>query len=293
MPNHDCPPDTVMRVGQIFTDLKRPLDRIAEPLEPLPASIETYKDNWQYNQGNTKSFSIGVYTQFLMTILGLGGDVDVAFTRSDGTILKTKRLMTTFIKLDSNDDYVRNVIAQPAAQKFFRDNRKAYKLYMITGIKIAQNAAVEVNVGQSIDVSATVGVDGSTTGVPIQIGPKATVARGTEHSESFDGSSDFVFAYRVRAIYVDRKSGAVTSKDQVKGALLDVEGGKYRTDDVASSVADYSAAETDEVIQVDDSIELAGIAIKDVGLAKEDRNGYKLVGEGDDDGTATNILQLG
>jgi hypothetical protein len=77
MPNRDCPPNTVMKLGQLFTDLKAPLRHLAEPLEPLPPQIETYKENWRTSSNEKKCFSLGVYTQFLASILGIGGDADV------------------------------------------------------------------------------------------------------------------------------------------------------------------------------------------------------------------------
>jgi hypothetical protein len=279
MPNRDCPPNTVMKLGQIFTDLKAPLRRLAEPLEPLPTQIETYKENWQTSSNEKKRFSLGVYTQFLASILGIGGDADIAFSRANGTVLRTVRLDTIFIEPD--EEYVERAVAYPPVREFFTKNPKVSTAYMVTGIKIARNAAMEAQSDRSVEFSGETGVDGTPAGVPVQIGPKGSVTRAKEHVESFEGSSDFVFAYRIRVVYLDRKTGNVRSKDYVKGALYD-DGPRKEIEDSRKLVEGSEEA--------DEDFEVAGLSFEDFGI-DEKVEAFRSVDAEDDDGVTVKVLQ--
>lgn len=58
--------------------------------------------------------------------------------------------------------------------------------------------------------------------VPISGGPSVEGAVENKGSVSWEGSSDFVFAFRVRKVLVEKKTGAVKSDEDYKdGAMLE------------------------------------------------------------------------
>jgi hypothetical protein len=107
------------------------------------------------------------------------------------------------------------------------------------------------------------------------------VTRAKEHSESFEGSSDFVFAYRLRVVYLDRKAGNVRSKDYVKGALYD---------DGPKKAVEHSQKPVEGSEGAGEDFEVAGLSFEDFGI-DEKVDAFRSVDAEDDDGVAVKVLQ--
>jgi hypothetical protein len=205
-------PDDSIKLGQIFLDLERPDVALCLPLEPLPETSQSYKDNWEEERSRTFSGSIGIWAQFLALILGLGGNVAANLEREDSNVLRFTKLETTYIKPALVAEYVAKSMASGAIQDHLKRNPKTTTAFMITGVKVVRGAEVSNRRGRGFGGDGMVGV-----GIPG--GPTASIQRHVVNHQSFTGSSDFVFAYRLRKITLQRKHAQFKSADHVKGAI--------------------------------------------------------------------------
>jgi hypothetical protein len=90
------------------------------------------------------------------------------------------------------------VVAQIRRSKF--DYRK--RLYMITGVRIARGARLSRKDSKARGGNAKTMVDlAAVSPVPLKVGPEVHVMRENEGSYSFNGASDFVYAYRVCEVH--------------------------------------------------------------------------------------------
>ena len=97
---------------------------------------------------------------------------------------------------------------------------------MITAVKIARGASAKSARSVGRGVEGRVGLDGALLlgGAPVSLGPEVGVSWGRTEGGSFEGSSDFVFAFRLRRIAVQRKGGQVTHAEYVSGAMYGDQG---------------------------------------------------------------------
>jgi hypothetical protein len=215
--NYDYAPDDLIRIGQIIADPKSPDKPIGRPFQPLPDVHSSYKDDWEKEKSRTLTGSVGVWAQFLALILGIGVDVAANFEREEGDGLKFKRLETSFIVPDKK--YIED--STKDLKDFLRENPRTRSVYMVTGVKIARGAEVVRKRVRGAGGEGNASIDATAmTGVPVSTGPKTSIAWRNVDSESFSGSSDFVFAYRLRKISIEANTGQVTeNNDFVRGAL--------------------------------------------------------------------------
>ncbi|KAF2809683.1 uncharacterized protein BDZ99DRAFT_532255 [Mytilinidion resinicola] len=128
------------------------------------------------------------------------------------------KLETSFMKGDWKlAEYVKASILQPTVKQYFEANPKKTP-YMIIGFKVARGAE---NIRKKLregGADASVGIDGTMVGIPVSGGPKAGFSNTNSNSVGFGGSSDFVFAHRVRKIKINWKTMDIESEDYIRGA---------------------------------------------------------------------------
>ena len=130
------------------------------------------------------------------------GDISVIFAREDDTLLKFRELETFVI--EPSREYVEASMRMAPVQDYLRENPKSHSLFMITGIKVARGAECTKRKSRAGGVEGNASIDlTNTTRVPVSAGPQGSLSRGREHRETFGGSSDFIFAYRLCRISVD------------------------------------------------------------------------------------------
>jgi hypothetical protein len=109
----------------------------------------------------------------------------------------------------------------PVATRMLTKQRKA--LFVIVGVKTVSGAAVKRarsgSIGGSLDISVDAAVAGSP--VPVSVGPSVETSSGSKESVSFEGSDDFVFAFRVHKLRVKRREEGVQQEAFSKGALFE------------------------------------------------------------------------
>lgn len=127
--------------------------------------------------------------------------------------------------LDTSKDYRRyleqTVLGDPSVLAYLRASRiSRNSIYMITGVKIVRGAQVKDTIERGFGGDGEVSVDATMlTGVPVSTTPKLEASRDKKQEISFSGSSDFVFAYRLRKIRY-REGQGLRQDEYVDGALL-------------------------------------------------------------------------
>jgi hypothetical protein len=225
VPNLDHPPNHLITLGQIITSPSQPWLRLAPPLPIAPNSIAmTVKADWGTQLHRSREHRVGIWAQFAAMILGVGADAEVAFLKKESEIFQFDELQTSFFEPD--DAYVEAsvVVKEEVAEWVKKNPRKS--VYMVTGIKVASGAAHLCARAKGVDVELRPGVDATPfSGVPVSGGVLAGVGREKGENTWFSGSSDFVFAYRLRRIIVKRQAVS-KNRDYVKGATVAHDEGK-------------------------------------------------------------------
>jgi len=217
MPNFDYPPGTI-QLGQIIDNPKLPGSIIGQPYMPLPQSHESYKTNWEKEKRLTLNGSMGIWTQFLATVLDIRGNANGSLVLEDSSFLKFQRLETLFFSPDPSPEYVKSSMLQPTVKQYFENNLRKTP-YMITGVKVARGAEGIKRKVREASGNAQVKINGRTSSEPASSGPQIGWKRSLMSEETFTASSDFVFAYRLRKIKIIWKTMDIESKDFVRGVV--------------------------------------------------------------------------
>ncbi|KAF7553489.1 hypothetical protein G7Z17_g3625 [Cylindrodendrum hubeiense] len=222
-PTWDWPPEGPIQLGNVLTSVERP----EQPLytAPLPTTDDIFssdKYEVEYSKEKLREGGFSILTTFL-SILGLGVDVGADWKHSNEETYAFKHVETT--QFVPKDDYIQKCIEAPAVRAHLERSRYRKPVYIITGLKTVYGAKAKSQTSRSHGGNAAISVDGtvwSGGAVPLGFEPGVEGRRETTQGTSWQDSSDFVFAFRVRKVNVSRKTHAVdNSDDYIKGALLD------------------------------------------------------------------------
>lgn len=219
-PNWDIPAtSTLVTLGSLIRDPKNPESRIPRSVPPpIPSgSLQTgSKTDWQTTSTRLLSGKLGVWAQCLQ-VVGLGGDLSFGALKSS---LEDHRFHTLethyflpddgFLAASLNDDFVQGYLEVHEWRK---------PVYMITGIKVARGASVASRKAGEADATAKVGADATMIGAPVTLGPEVGFKKEKGRSVAYAGSTDYVFAYRLKRIRA-RRGGRFDDGDYTKGALF-------------------------------------------------------------------------
>lgn len=148
-------------------------------------------------------------------------------------------------------------------------------MYIITGLKIVSGARAKSSQDEAIGGSLSLDVDGTiwSGGIaPISIGPAVEGKARTKKGVSWDESSDFVLAFRLRKILVSKKSGTTRKDEDYKsGAMLEENGETRAVEKLAIRLEQELSAEdegldSEEVLEGDTLVKMA-ISTRPVGEA--------------------------
>jgi hypothetical protein len=101
---------------------------------------------------------------------------------------------------------------------------------MITGVRVARGARLSQQTPRTHGIEARVDVDlAALAATPITVGPAGHISKTTANSYSFEGSSDFVYAYRVCEIHYGKD---VHARPYNKGDTFGVDTTRDEVDDI-------------------------------------------------------------
>lgn len=142
-----------------------------------------------------------------------------------------------------NEQYINALLkTSPVATRMLTKQHK--DLFVIVGVKTVSGAAVKRahsgNIGGSLDISIDAAVAGSP--VPTSIGPSVVSSLGSHESVSFEGSDDFVFAFRVQKLRVKRSEEDIRQEDYTKGAMFEY-GSAVKKDNEVLEIGELNASD--------------------------------------------------
>ncbi|KAH7198905.1 uncharacterized protein B0J16DRAFT_331335 [Fusarium flagelliforme] len=119
-------------------------------------------------------------------------------------------------------EYLQKCVEAETLQRYLEITSYRKPVYIITGVKVVTGAEVNTSKSGTIGGDITVEVDGTVwTGGSVPIGGGSGIEGKTAKSQGtkWEGSGDFVFAFRVSKVVV-KKSGEVNEEEYRKGAIL-------------------------------------------------------------------------
>ncbi|RDL37539.1 Uncharacterized protein BP5553_04972 [Venustampulla echinocandica] len=217
-------PNGCLSLGQILLKPFEPsLPLLPEGPLPIPPSLI---------ERSHQSFSRISSSSSLSGSFGFWASIDLLPVQAElsGTRSASESWNWSFDRLESETIVPRLVDVQAAMKReeiVRQINHRKFdfrkRLYMVTGIRVARGAKLSQSSSKSVGIDAKAGLDlVNLIGAPIAAGPKAGVKRGKDYETSFEGASDFVFAYRVCEVYYGKD---VYVKPYNKGDTLGVHGG--------------------------------------------------------------------
>jgi hypothetical protein len=237
-PTLDYAPDTAIRLGHVF---RRPTDPGSFiPGTPLPLDTpethshqinHTRKTGFTFSAGREKRGLVGAWLGFLSAAVGASVEGGVAWDRGAKSTFAFPVLDT--YSVEPTPAYVAESVALAVDAGAVG---RGENLYMVTGVKVARAAADAVGGGgdddgnggkagvgrASIAVSESrvkgFGLTARVGVAEIPVGPEVEVSWSRRRGQAFEGSSDFVFAYRVREIFYEK--GVLRTREYNKGTLL-------------------------------------------------------------------------
>jgi hypothetical protein len=223
-PDWDFPVGSI-QLGSIISDRSFPQRYLAKH-DPVAFGIEVYpsvKENFTDTIDESKTNKYGLWAQFLQ-IFGLGAEASVSFSK--GTIEKYSFvLMKTEFFLPSKD-FATAAAKITAVADFLEQTDYEEPVYIITGIKTVAGASVTTVAKKGRGLHLKAGFDGTSSGVPVTVGPEADHKKAEEERASFKNSSPVVFAYELSEMRLQRGGKDVTLKSHTKGALFGIDGKK-------------------------------------------------------------------
>jgi len=256
-PNFDIPPppDGPIQLGHIVADLDDPCNalnwdsriNILNPADK-PTIFHSKVHNFRATREQLRDAKVGIWANFLSGI-GFGSEASYQFDKK-GEDEYTFDLVETHY-FNPTIDYYQKSLKKQDVQAYFSMTSYRKPVYMITGMKIVRGGRVETTDSKGHKVVAKLGFQGAAVGVPGSLGPEVEFSTMTSNSTSFDASSDFVLAIRLKKLTCKR-DGRVRDENFTKGAMFGLEStGADGIDDIVIEVdendadpADFDAVET-------------------------------------------------
>lgn len=215
-PNQTTAPDDLIRLGHILDDITD--IREFEPLNPddivpIDKTRIDIKTGFTSSRQKLISGEFGVFAKVL-GLIGVGVGAGVHNGTDKHSILSCKLLETqTF---SPNMDYIEKCMKLPDVDNFMQGARYKAPVYLVTGLKIGRGTSFQG--GSSVSRGAALEAGVSVPGAPVEIGPSAGFHLATAEGESWEGSTDFVVAYRVKRIRY--RQGEIEAKTSTAKAVM-------------------------------------------------------------------------
>lgn len=217
------PPEGPIRLGNIIEDpnyVQEPINY--SPAPPASAGEKVYLHNAANSTvalNASKSFALGLFAKFQQLLQGkIGG-------KTSSSVEETwsfNNLQTQWFK--PSDEYIKQSLQQMDVQDFIAQNYswlRRTKLYMVTGVMIAEGASSAIKAARQNELHLSLGVDTSLPQMPVTVLPQLDLEGASGVAKSQGKSDTVVFAFQLRRIKIS-PAGDVTHAQYTDGALLSV-----------------------------------------------------------------------
>ena len=264
----DCLPNTSIVLGNIIVDPSKPEEPLnASSRIPVPDDLiqRPYQKGWKEENDKQRAVTVGLYTKFL-SFLGPSADVKYGIERGDKSSLEVGRLQTEYF--EPNLSYITQSLSTSPVLEFINKTDFKKRLYMIIGTKVAYGAKAGSSKTRGHDVDVSVSISGLPASVPIEGGPETSISTKRTTDVSFEESSPFVLAFRLREIRYSKRKNMLVVKDPTKGASYSLK--EYQQNDAVTPSEGEMFA-----------VNVAGISGDDLGADDLDVDGIDAIDEVD------------
>ncbi|KAK1246762.1 hypothetical protein MKX08_000564 [Trichoderma sp. CBMAI-0020] len=257
------PPEGPIRLGSIIEDpsyVQEPINN--PPISPRSAGEQVYLHNAANSAvtlNASKSFALGLFVKFQQLLQSkIGGKVSSAVEET----WSFSNLQTQWFK--PSDDYIKQSLQQMEVQEFITQNYswlRRTKLYMVTGVMVAEGASSAIKVAKQNELHLSLGVDAPLPQVPVTVLPQLDLEGASGVTKSQGKSDTIVFAFQLRRIKIS-PAGAVTHAQYTDGSLLSVH--KDTSSDKKSYQIVVDGIGEDDVNPVEFGLEGSSLDVDDV-----------------------------
>ncbi|KAH9228666.1 hypothetical protein K456DRAFT_1765070 [Colletotrichum gloeosporioides 23] len=189
------PPVGPIQLGNIITSVETPQEPLCNLAMP---SATTEQRNFSFSTKQLKERRLGILFKFLSMVTGVGADASVSLENSHNALFTFDSLQT--VQFVPTLDYLEKCIGMEPVKRYLMKSRYRKPVYVITGLKIASMPR---------------------RGVPVGVGPEFGIKTETKQKVEWEGTNDFVFAYRLRKVAVKKTDKVKENSDYVKGAMME------------------------------------------------------------------------
>ncbi|KAI0099633.1 hypothetical protein GGR51DRAFT_392609 [Nemania sp. FL0031] len=222
-PVPEVPVEGPIRLGSIVADPKCVFEPVNNyPVHPSSCFEKVYVSNSgpaSIALGKSKKKNIGLFAELPAIV---NADINGDYGTDAQEQWSFENLRTIWFVPSA--DYVRQSLADTDVQLYIQTNQSWLghtNLYMVTGVKVAFGASALSEFATSYGFNSTVGLDLSTLGAPITVGPAGGLWNGLSLVESSSPVEPVVFAFRLRRIKI-KANGDIDQSDYNRKALLGV-----------------------------------------------------------------------
>ncbi|KAI9662764.1 MAG: hypothetical protein M1829_006159 [Trizodia sp. TS-e1964] len=194
-----------------------------------------------FDLSKSGSIQLSIWAEFL-SIFGLGGDTRIGFNRENINTYAFKKMTTSWFLPSLL--YVENAVKTQRVQNFLKIAGQK-PLYIITGIKSVEGAKITTSSNRGRLYSGKMGVDVTSLGAPVTLGPQGEVETKTGEAVSWECESPIVFAYQLTRIKLQK--GAWKQQDFTKGAVFGTDKSNGADEAVVDEVSTQLLEELDDV----------------------------------------------
>jgi hypothetical protein len=225
-PSLNYSPDGPIVLGALLLDPFMPDQVLNEGsiIPPKPEDVQTMSMNdWESvikdKEGlkpGLLGLKPGLFTEFL-SFFRKGDKSGVAkWSSATSSVYRAKKMET--IQFSPSLKYLTDTMATLVVSSYLLQKRMRKNVYLVTGVRIAHGVSVKSDYDAQVSIpDMSIVVGGVPAGVPVRLGPSLS-AHGSRMQ--FETESSFVFAYRLRKVFYNRKSQSILGEVYGKGALL-------------------------------------------------------------------------
>lgn len=235
----------VVVLGRLITNPKDPESQVFRAGVLIPEkTYEGAKVGWQMVYDSTIGGKIGLWAKCMQIVTG---GLTLAHIRSLAAKLEFEFLRTRYFLPDK--DYIKNVVQDPGVQAHFKTTHRRKPIYLITGIKIAENPKETLHVGRENELTSELKADATSFGAPVEAGPEGSGTSKRNMTITTKASNDYIFAYSLMRISVkhDRyDEETIKSEPYIKGAAFGLTDAEKAVEYEAEPFNDLGFDEYDE-----------------------------------------------
>ncbi|KAI0883223.1 uncharacterized protein GGS22DRAFT_195426 [Annulohypoxylon maeteangense] len=175
------------------------------------------KHGFEWIQEREKENKFGVWTMFLNQLVSIGLGHKHTTSIHDYYTFDNIHTKEAF----PSREYVEEMVKTEPVKKYLQWTDFKKPVYLVVGTKAVNGTTIKQLMKKENSTDVKFPVDLISSGTPVSQGPELEISGKNGATLKFDGSDDFVFAFRIRKIVVSQKF-EVEDEDDAEGGVLGI-----------------------------------------------------------------------